>query len=132
MDDWLDSINGYRHIKEFADLCEDTLKLRSYHNSNQYAEMMNHIRLLPAKTRCGRRKKRIRGLHFPRGRCMVSNHPFCFTGGSVMNSGRDQLNRIVRRRGFCSAALLAVWLLLNSLLTAAAAGNGGPDQKSVV
>ena len=49
MDDWLDSINGYRHIKEFADLCEDTLKLRSYHNSNQYAEMMNHIRLLPAK-----------------------------------------------------------------------------------
>lgn len=46
MDDWLDS---YKHIKEFADLYEDALRLRSYHNSNQYAEMMDHIRLLPAK-----------------------------------------------------------------------------------
>ena len=46
MDDWLDS---YKHIKEFAGLCEDTLKLRYYHNSRQYSEMMNHIRLLMAK-----------------------------------------------------------------------------------
>lgn len=43
-----------------------------------------------------------------------------------MNSGRNQFIRIVRRRGFCAAAMLAVWLLLNSLLTAAAVGNGGP------
>ena len=49
-----------------------------------------------------------------------------------MNSGRDQLNRIVRRRGFCAAALLAVWLLLNSLLTAAAAGNGGPVSAGIL
>lgn len=49
MDDWLDSINKYRHIKEFADLCEDVLKLRNYHNSHQDADMMNHIRLLMVK-----------------------------------------------------------------------------------
>lgn len=46
MDDWLDS---YKHIKEFADLCEDTFKLRYYHSSRQYPEMMNHIKLLMAK-----------------------------------------------------------------------------------
>ena len=46
MDDWLDS---YKHIKEFADLCEDALKLRDYYNSQKYAKMMDHIRLLMLK-----------------------------------------------------------------------------------
>ena len=41
-----------------------------------------------------------------------------------MNSG--QFIRSMRRPGIVSAGLLAVWLLLNSLLTAVAVGNGGP------
>lgn len=41
-----------------------------------------------------------------------------------MNSG--QIIRIMRRRGVFAAGLLAVWLLLNSLLTVVAVGNGGP------
>ena len=46
MDDWLDS---YKHIKELADLCEDALKLRCYYNRHQFAEMMDHIKLLMVK-----------------------------------------------------------------------------------
>ena len=49
MEDWLDSIGEYRKINEFYDLYEDALKLRCYHNSCQFAEMMNHIRLLVMK-----------------------------------------------------------------------------------
>ena len=46
MDDWLDS---YKHIKEFAGLCEDTMNLRNYYNSHKYTKMMDHIRLLMLK-----------------------------------------------------------------------------------
>ena len=43
-----------------------------------------------------------------------------------MNSERNRFNRIVRWPGVFAAGLLAVWLLLNTLLTTAAVGNGGP------
>lgn len=41
-----------------------------------------------------------------------------------MKSGQN--TRIMRRPGIVAAGLLAIWLLLNSLLTASAVGNGGP------
>ncbi len=43
-----------------------------------------------------------------------------------MNGERFQIKRFLRQPGFCLAGLLAVFLLLNSLLTAIAVGNGGP------
>ena len=47
-----------------------------------------------------------------------------------MNSGQDI--RTMRRPGIVAAGLLAVWLLLNSLLTAAAVGNGGPVSAGIL
>ena len=47
-----------------------------------------------------------------------------------MNSG--QIIRSMRRPGIVSAGLLAVWLLLNSLLTVAAVGNGGPVSAGIL
>lgn len=47
-----------------------------------------------------------------------------------MNSGQDI--RTMRRPGIVAAGLLAVWLLLNSLLTVAAVGNGGPVSAGIL
>ena len=47
-----------------------------------------------------------------------------------MNSGQDI--RTMRRPGIVAAGLLAVWLLLNGLLTAVAVGNGGPVSAGIL
>ena len=47
-----------------------------------------------------------------------------------MNNGQNI--RIMRRPGIVAVGLLAVWLLLNSLLTAAAVGNGGPVSAGIL
>ena len=47
-----------------------------------------------------------------------------------MNSG--QIIRSMRRPGIVAAGLLAVWLLLNGLLTVAAVGNGGPVSAGIL
>ena len=47
-----------------------------------------------------------------------------------MNSGQNI--RTMRRSGIIAAGLLAVWLFLNSLLTVAAVGNGGPVSAGIL
>lgn len=47
-----------------------------------------------------------------------------------MNSG--QTIQTMRRSGIIAAGLLAVWLFLTGLLTAAAVGNGGPVSSGVL
>ena len=49
MNDYLDSLEPYKDIKEISDLIDEVKKLREYYYTRQYDKMQEHIKMVASK-----------------------------------------------------------------------------------